>query len=104
MGGGHVYVGGGRAVHEGWTLVRVAATKSAVRRTWTFVRVAATPAVCARGGHLYVSCERQLCVQHRQLCVSCKPLGLHNKFTKLPGCQILTVVFVYAKLAGRVKF
>lgn len=32
------------------------------------------------------------------------PLGLHNKFTKFIGCQVLTVVFVYAKSPGPVKF
>ena len=66
------------AVHDWWTLVRVAATK--LQLHLGAVRVAAT--------NVY----------------ELRPPGLHNKFTKLPGCQILTVVFVYAKLAGRVKF
>ena len=53
--GGHLSVWDGRAVHDWWTFVRVAATK---------LRLGAGS--CPRDGHL---------------CVSCKPLGLHNKFT-----------------------
>ena len=30
--------------------------------------------------------------------------GLHNKFTKFTGCQVLTVVFVYAKSPGLSSF
>ena len=38
--GGHLYVGGGQAVHDSWTLVRVAATK--LQLQLGAVRVAAT--------------------------------------------------------------
>ena len=30
------------------------------------------------------------------------PLGLHNKFTKFTGCQVLTVAFSYTKI-GRAR-
>ena len=57
------------AVHEGWTCVHVAATKSAaaVRRTWTLVCQLQTAAIR----------------QERTKVYELQPLGLHNKFTKL---------------------
>ena len=64
-----MYVRDGQAVHQGWTCVRVAATKSAaaVRRTWTLVCQLQTAAV--RPGWTFV--------------YELQPLGLHNKFTNL---------------------
>lgn len=58
------------AVHEGWTCVHVAATKSAaaVRRTWTFVCQLQTAAAVRQG---------------KTSVYELQPLGLHNKFTKL---------------------
>ena len=66
---GHLYVRDGQAVHEGWTCVHVAATKSAaaVRRTWTFVCQLQTAAVRQGATNVY----------------ELQPLGLHNKFTNL---------------------
>ena len=50
-------MGGGQAVHDWWTLVRVAATK--------------------------LQLQLELSVWQLQMSMSCKPLGLHNKFTNL---------------------
>ena len=66
---GRLYAWDGQAVHEGWTCVHVAATKSAaaVRRTWTFV------------------CQLQTAAVHqgKTSAYELQPLGLHNKFTNL---------------------
>jgi hypothetical protein len=64
-----LYAWDGQAVHDGWTYVHVAATKSAaaVRRTWAFVCQLQTAAVR----------------QGRTSVYELQPLGLHNKFTKL---------------------
>ena len=64
MGGGHVSVKDGQAVHGGWTYVHVAAAAASVP-----------------GGHLYASCKQQLSVWGGHVSLSAAPLGLHNKFT-----------------------
>ena len=55
--GGHLYVGGGQAVHDWWTLVRIAATKLQLQLG------------AVRPGNTNV--------------YELQPLGLHNKFTNL---------------------
>ena len=71
-----------------------------VRPGWTIVRVAATKLLSAWGGQMCTSCKQlRLFVQEIQMYMSCKPLGLHNKFTNL--CKShkfwknLTRIFVY---------
>ena len=75
--GGHLYVGGGQAVHDWWTLVRVAATKSAAAGA---VRVAAT--------NVY----------------ELQPLGLHNKFTNLCNFHKKFKKFFYFLVILRIDF
>jgi hypothetical protein len=78
---GHLYVRDGRAVRQGWTFVRIAAT-------WQLLSVS--------GGHLCASCKhRAPWTFVRQLETAAavrpgwtsvyelQPLGLHNKFTNL---------------------
>lgn len=83
-----MYVGGGQAVHQGRTFVRVAATWQ-LRPPGADICVSA--ADTAPGGHLYVSQRQlQLSVQERYLSMSC---GLQVYITSLQKCTKCTKIF-----------